>query len=250
MVLLQPGSVWCLRFLIPSKTTWMPVIWSHVSIRQSCHCWGHAHLSGLYCHLGQWWLPDQATTAENHVWVLGPTAARICVIPKVTQKPWSSCHIANRAILTRVACASNQSQDAIWVQTVAEGHVALLHLRSVLMSVLLQGAMGTMCDGTRRPCPSLTLGDGWPCPSLAVAARELSWTLMGKLPHASPHTWERWFHSSPWAGEIWSWWHRYRRDGSALAWEQRCFGGLTDQLSYHVGSQLGLGLAQTNIYPI
>lgn len=58
------------------------------------------------------------------------------------------------------------------LQRVMYGSMVLLHLRSVL----LQGGMGTVCDGTRWPCPSLSLGDDWPCPLLAVAAKELpSW---------------------------------------------------------------------------
>ena len=68
-----------------NKDTGMPGVRAttcgHCGINGLYHHWGHVDLSGLYCHLGD--VVNLAyVTVGGHVWVLGLTIARVCVISK------------------------------------------------------------------------------------------------------------------------------------------------------------------------
>lgn len=66
------------QWLSVLKARWIPEIWDHGNVwRPWCH-WG---CTDLHCHLGQCWHSDLAA-ADDHIWVFGPTAARVCVATK------------------------------------------------------------------------------------------------------------------------------------------------------------------------
>lgn len=134
------GLCWCLRFLLLSKTTWMPEIWGRAGVQKSHNC-SCADLGGLHCHLVSWWHPDPAVV-EDHICVCGSVTARVCV----ATKDYTEAQVRAQSV-TLLVSGAMLPQKAFWSEWPVFSPRARKSSRSVLLSRAVSGFMVLKSQG-------------------------------------------------------------------------------------------------------